>query len=203
MCKVYDITNLSSNLPKNTSFAMDTHILLWTFYIRCAITKAYQKIAYPEFIKSVISNGNRLVVTTLNINEMFHFIEKNECDIYNNLNSKNLTVKKFRQIEQQRELIQKEIQLILRQLSNIPCITIEPSVVNPSTIDTFTEEFSIHSCDFFDFYLIDYCNRNKISIITDDVDFLNGFTKTDLYTANPQALLKSQSWITSQTEKSI
>jgi hypothetical protein len=188
MHQIYDITKSTPLPTQDRSFALDTHILLWAFYSRCAITRAYQKTVYPEFIQSLISNENRLVVTTLNINEMLHFIEKNECDIYNNLHGKNLSVKRFRQLSEQRIMVQTEAQLILKQLSNIPCVSIESLTVENSTIESFIREFTNHNCDFFDYYLLDYCNRNNLAIITDDADYVNDFVNTDIYTANPQIL---------------
>lgn len=188
MHTIYDITNLPVFPDQTVVFAMDTHILLWTFYSRCAITKAYQKTAYPEFIKNVISHGNRLIVTTLNINEMLHFIEKNECDIYNNLKGTNLSVKKFRQLPAQRSMVQHEITLILKQLSSIPGIAIEPATISPGMVEAFADGYSSHRCDFFDYYLLDFCKRSGVAVISDDVDFYYSYSPIDLFTANAQIL---------------
>lgn len=188
MYQIYDIKNLPDMPPRKLAFALDTHILLWSFYSRCSITRAYQKTVYPEFIQRLITNGNRLIVTTLNINEMFHFIEKNECDIYNHLHGKNLSVKRFRKLDDQRLMVQSESRLILKQLSNIPCVVIEPLTIDHPTIESFLSEFTSHKCDFFDYYLLAYCNRNHYAIITDDADYVNDLVKTDIYTANPQIL---------------
>lgn len=191
MHKIYDITNLQTLPDKSVSFALDTHILLWTFYSRCAITKAYQKTAYPEFIKKIISNGNKLVVTTLHLNEMLHFIEKNECDIYNNLKNTRLSLKKFRRLPEQRQLVQHEITLILKQLASIPGIDIHASTIRPTIIDTFTQTYLSHGCDFFDFYLMNLCEHDRLAVVSDDVDFIYNQNEVDLFTANTQILLKA------------
>jgi PIN domain nuclease of toxin-antitoxin system len=171
------------------AFILDTHILLWAFYSRCAITKSYQKAVYPEFIKHLIPKNCKLIVSTLNINEMLHFIEKNECDIYNNLHGKNLSVKRFRQLDEQRAFVQAEIQLILKQISNIKNFTIIPMTIDIAIIDSFVQNLSNHNCDFFDYFLLDYCNKNGLALITDDSDYTkNNLIDTDIYTANPNIL---------------
>lgn len=191
MRKIYDITNLLAFPDKSVTFALDTHILLWTFYSRCAITKACQRATYPEFIKKVIANGNRLVVTTLHLNEMLHFIEKNECDIYNNLKGTRLSLKKFRRLPEQRLLVQHEITLILKQLASIPGIDIHPSTIRPAIIDAFAQTYASHGCDFFDYYLLDLCEHSRLAVVSDDVDFICNHSEIDLFTANTQILLKA------------
>lgn len=191
MRKIYDITHLQALPDKSVTFALDTHILLWTFYSRCAITKAYQKTAYPEFIKKIISNENKLIVTTLHLNEMLHFIEKNECDIYNNLKGTRLSLKKFRRLPEQRKLVQHEITLILKQLASVPGIDIHASTICPTILDTFTQTYLSHGCDFFDFYLMDLCEHDHLAVVSDDVDFMYNQNEVDLFTANTQILLKA------------
>lgn len=191
MYKIFDISHPQALDVGDKAFVLDTHILLWAFYSRCAITKAYQKTVYPEFIKHLISNENRLIVTTLNINEMLHFIEKNECDIYNNLRGKNLSVKRFRQLGEQRAFVQTEAQLILKQISGIHNFSVASMTIGPTIIDSFISNLTSHNCDFFDYYLLDYCNRNSFALITDDSDYTsNQLINTDIYTANPNILKK-------------
>jgi PIN domain. len=192
MCRIIDITNPNIEEADGRAFILDTHILLWVFYSRCAITKAYQKTVYPEFIKHLISKNCKLIVSALNINEMLHFIEKNECDIYNNLHGKNLSVKRFRQLAEQRIFVQSETQLILRQIAGIENFSIIPMTVDLPIIDSFVGNLSKHNCDFFDYFLLDYCNKNGIALVTDDSDYINSnLIGTDIYTANSQILRSS------------
>lgn len=181
-----DLRNLIQKpIDDSIVFALDTNVLLWTFYSRSSATKAYQKTTYPDFITNVISNGNSIVVTAFNLNEMFHVIEKNEYDIYEKSIKNHISIKKYRKIIVERAKVKKEINLIYKQLIAIPNMKIIASIADISNLNMFTKNYDIHNCDFFDFTLIDYCNRNKISIITDDSDFCNSYNNSDVYTANP------------------
>jgi hypothetical protein len=189
MCRIFDIRQANTpDLPER-AFVLDTHVLLWAFYSRCAITKAYQKTVYPEFIKHLIATGQSLHITTMNLNEMLHFIEKNECDIYNQLHGKNLSVKRFRQLPEKRALVQSEARLILRQIAGVRNITVAPITVDEAILDAFVGQMTAHSCDFFDYFLLDYCNQNGYALVTDDADYAaNTLIATNIYTANPNLL---------------
>lgn len=186
---ILDLRNfIKKPIDNSIVFALDTNVLLWTFYSRISTTREYQKTSYPDFVTSAIANGNSLVVTAFNLNEMFHIIEKNEFDIYEKATIKKITIKNYRKIDIERLKVKKEIELIYKQLISIPNINIIGSTVDISDLNNFTYNYNIHNCDFFDFCLIDYCNKNKISIITDDSDFCNPYNNSDVYTANPRVI---------------
>lgn len=186
---ILDLRNLIKKpIDHSIVFALDTNVLLWTFYSRSSTTREYQKTTYPDFITNAISNGNSIVVTAFNLNEMFHVIEKNEYDIYGKSIKSYISIKSYRKIIIERAKVKKEINLIYKQLTSIPNMEIIASTADISNLNMFTKNYNIHNCDFFDFSLIDYCNRNKISIITDDSDFCNPYNNSDVYTANPRVV---------------
>ena len=157
---ILDLRNLITKpIDDSIVFALDTNVLLWTFYSRISTTVNYQKATYPDFVTNAISNGNSIVVTAFNLNEMFHIIEKNEHDIYQQFYRCTIPLKSFRKIEIERTRVKNEIQLIYKQLTIIPNIEIIGSTVDISNLNEFTNKYNIHNCDFFDFCLIDYFNQ--------------------------------------------
>jgi len=108
---ILNLTNLITKpIDDSIVFTLDTNVLLWTFYSRISTTQQYQKHTYPDFVTNAISNGNRIVVTAFNLNEMFHIIEKNEYDIYERSNPHTyyFSVKNYRKIAIERAKVKKE-----------------------------------------------------------------------------------------------
>ena len=185
--KSFDINDLNSDIP----LALDTNVLLWVFYSRSSSTQSYQKNEYPTFISKVIVNDNPLIISAFNLNEMFHVIEKNECDIYNNNhNGASLRLKQFRKLTHERIKVKREIDLIYKQIQAIPNVKIVGSKTDMNELNSFVSKYEVHDSDFFDFWLINYCNENNFCIVTDDKDFVNSFNKNVVYTANPSVFKK-------------
>lgn len=156
------------------SLAIDTNILLWTFYGKISYTQSYQKKSYPSFVAKLIENKSCKLYTTLyNICELFNIIEKNEYDLYlesNGLSSDIFSKKQYRDLSDERQKVQSALQLIYSQINN--CIEIEEFNINNTFIGEYRDNFIEHKYDVFDFALIDFCNKNKIEfILTDDSDF--------------------------------
>lgn len=183
---IIDVTGFSFNESNSDMiFALDTNVILWTFYSRVSSAEAYQKTIYPDFISNAIENGNTLIVSAFNLNEVFHVIEKNEMDIYNKSNGTRVRIKDFRKMQPERENVKKEIELIHNQIKAIPNISIVGAHAELEHLNRFANKYDVHNCDFFDFWLINHCNENSYSILTDDRDFNNDFVNVDIYSANP------------------
>ncbi len=182
----------SGKIDKTECFALDTNVLIWTFYSRATSKASYQRKVYPNFIQHLITCGNKIFITAVNLNEMFHFIENNELDIYNNDQGfddiNKINKKKFRSIAIERCKVKSEISLIFKQLEAINNICIVGTTLEVDKLTNFLNDYEVHKCDFFDYYLINYCNQNNISIITDDIDFDNKFNLVNLYSANKKLL---------------
>ena len=108
MAKVIDIRNVKKeDIPQDEVFAVDTNALIWTHYSKASsphINKhPYQVIEYPNFISKLMSNGNKIVTTTLNITELCNVTERNEYRIYKAISKKSsLSFKDFRKIQTER-----------------------------------------------------------------------------------------------------
>lgn len=190
MGEIIDIRSIK-DCDKNKVFAIDTNVLLWTFYSPGSKFPSYRKASYPDFISNLIQNGNRLIIHTMNLNEMCHVIEENEWKLYNK-NVCEIHKKKFRSITEERIKVKEKLQLILKQIKSIPNVEIVESTIDCKMLDEFVDYYNLHKSDFFDFSLVSSCDNGIWAIITDDGDFKTPFCKPDIYTANRDMLCKNK-----------
>ena len=156
------------------AIAVDTNVLLWTFYGNATYSQAYQKNIYPTFLESLIEDKKCKIYTTIyNICELFNVVEKNEYDLYlqrNCLNAESFSKKQYRKNVTEREKIKKILELLYNQISN--CMNIVEYNITENNIDEYKENYEKHSYDVFDFALLKYCKeKDIIYVLTDDSDF--------------------------------
>ena len=84
------------NLDTNRAYCLDTNILYWYFYPRANFnnTKEKEEIYY-NFVDTLISDGNPICITSMNLTELINIIEKNEYDLYCKTHP-NVSKKEFR-----------------------------------------------------------------------------------------------------------
>lgn len=173
---VYHLKNTLSAITPKTSIAVDTNILLWTFYDNISYTNVqnYQKNIYPQFLTTVLlDKRNKLYTTISNIFEMFNIIENIEYRIYleqNNLSEINVKKKDFRKINEERGKLKEKLNLLYKQIST--AIQILDSDTNKNFLENYMFNFEKHKYDIYDFSLINTCIKNNIkNVLTDDSDF--------------------------------
>lgn len=173
---VYHLKNTLSAITPKTSIAVDTNILLWTFYDNISYTNVqnYQKNIYPQFLTTVLlDKRNKLYTTISNIFEMFNIIENIEYRIYleqNNLSEINVKKKDFRKINEERGKLKEKLNLLYKQIST--AIQILDSDTNKIFLENYMFNFEKHKYDIYDFSLINTCIKNNIkNVLTDDSDF--------------------------------
>lgn len=165
-------TQMKLNTKK---LAVDTNVLLWTFYENTTYIQAYQKEYYPVFLANAIENGRCKIYTTIyNICELFNVIEKNEYELYKENNSdtlpKDFNKKQYRAIKEEREKLKGMFDLLYKQISK--CIEIEEYNIDRDVLNEYKEDYDKHKYDVFDFALLKFCKENDINyILTDDSDF--------------------------------
>lgn len=187
---VYHLKDTISVLTPKTSIAVDTNILLWTFYDNISYIRNYQKNIYPTFLeKTLMDKRNKIYTTILNIFEMFNIIEDTEYKIYlklNNLSEKNFKKKDFRKIDVEKLKIKNKFKLLYNQIS--ASIKILDYNTNNLFLNDYMDNFEQHKYDIFDFSLIKCCIEYNISfILTDDSDFSTNsylMNKLNIITAN-------------------
>lgn len=172
------------------SIAVDTNVLLWTFYGNTTYIQAYQKNMYPTFLVEAIENKQCKIYTTMyNICELFNVIEKNEYELYiktNSLKQEEFTKKQYRSIITEREKLKRMFELLYKQISQ--CINIMDYNIDDKSIKEYTNIYNLHRYDIFDFSLLKFCKENNIKhILTDDADFtsyMDFINNINIITAN-------------------
>lgn len=193
MALIKDIRFLTAEeIPRNEYIAVDTNILLFKFYSRLSQTmrnnSRYQIIYYPNFIDTLLENGNKLFTTYLNLAEFCSVVERNECRIYNRglADNDKLDFKEYRNLETQRvsncEILQGDTEEIVVNMNRIFTIVHDSNVVN-----SFLQSFVNTPCDIADYTVIEYMKSLGITnFISDDKDFttVDGITLYTTYKDN-------------------
>lgn len=192
MANIIDIRNVKKeDIPQDEVFAVDTNALIWTHYSKASsphINKhPYQVIEYPNFISKLMSNGNKIVTTTLNITELCNVTEHNEYRIYKAINKKSsLSFKDFRKIQTERINYKNEIDTIIMEIKAAYDNQIEIINVSAEIIENYRKELCQNSCDVFDFIAIEHLKKLGIhNYITDDKDFAT-VSDINLYTTSEE-----------------
>ena len=183
-----DIKSVDANLiNKDEVFAIDTNVLLWTHYSKASDPKLnkhpYQVIDYPNFIAKLLSNGNKLVTTVLNISELIAVVEKNEFTFYKISNRcRKMNIKAYRKILSERLAYQREINNMLIEIKSSYNNQIEVIDITKEKLENFCSGIDKNECDVFDFMVIEYLKSiGVINYISDDKDFL-GVDGINLFT---------------------
>lgn len=190
MANIIDIRNVKKeDIPQDEVFAVDTNALIWTHYSKASsphINKhPYQVIEYPNFISKLMSNGNKIVTTTLNITELCNVTEHNEYRIYKAINKiSSLSFKDFRKIQTERMHYKNEIDTMIMEIKAAYDNQIEIINVSDEIIENYKKELCQNNCDVFDFIAIEHLKKLGIhNYITDDKDFTT-VSDINLYTTS-------------------
>jgi len=186
-----DITQFDVASCNESTFILDTNVLLYVFYPNSSPTYA---ASYSNFVAALINNKKKLCVPMFYLCEAFHVIEKTECKLYNKQNHTSIKLKDYREIPAERSKVKGILRLFLDNIKNIPEIVIEEQTLVTSSADTFIDNYDSHSLDYFDLCLEEFSDSNGYPIITNDKDFINGvFKSSDIYTSNPNILAAASS----------
>lgn len=190
MANIIDIRNVKKeDILQDEVFAVDTNALIWTHYSKASsphINKhPYQVIEYPNFISKLMSNGNKIVTTTLNITELCNVTEHNEYRIYKAINKiSSLSFKDFRKIQTERMHYKNEIDTMIMEIKAAYDNQIEIINVSDEIIENYKKELCQNNCDVFDFIAIEHLKKLGIhNYITDDKDFTT-VSDINLYTTS-------------------
>ena len=149
-------------------FLIDTNVLIM---LHCnELTERERKLAsgYSNFISHVRSRGCVLCVSALNIQELFHVVERIYFNIYKNSHG-DCSLKAYRRVESERSAlatIQRRIWVQIREMYQI--IDAPISVV---VLEQFLASYEAHCYDPVDFFITTHTLAKNI--ITSDTDFDN------------------------------
>lgn len=181
--------NTYSSINNTRCFFLDTNVLYWYTYPRFSLPGHLNPSAqiYYDFIDSLTSAGNPLKTSVYNLTELLNVVEKNEYDIYCKLHPDlPLSRKDFRRMAGERQKVSQMIKTTMNNALNICSIT--DFNFTSETLKSFSDEFTNHRCDVFDYAILKNCISTKdINIISDDGDF-SSMPGINLYTANENIL---------------
>ena len=187
MSKVFNIT---TSRPVHTDkYFVDTNVWFWFTY--CASKeintvnkpRRYQVLKYPECIERALDAGAKLFHCPLVFSELANVIERTEYEIYKNIvGNPNLSRKRFRAMENEREKVINEIKIAWTTVNSIStCLDIKlgKQIVTPAL--ACLESAPLDAYDAF--YLQVMSSEGITSLITDDQDFMAAGVQS-IYTAH-------------------
>jgi predicted nucleic acid-binding protein len=173
-------TTTISTLVKEQAFIVDTNIL---YFIHSGYYSTFdpKKKAYSDFIQKLITNGNKLIISVANLQELLHCIENKEyqlCCNKNNLNKKNpdntvsnpFSKKDFRANSSLRKSVQKKLQAVLVEIKS--SYNLSDCAIVKEQIEDFLKQYDNHRYDPIDFVVVNnMAEDSHVNFITDDSDF--------------------------------
>lgn len=161
-----------SKFPEEAIFVLDTNILYFVhsgYYLptdpKC--------ICYSNLIQDIISNGRKIVVSALNLQELLFGIEGKEYYRYLNSNgiSKNAFSKKdYRKDLSERQSLKAKLKTIITEITN--SYTLTDGQINGDQIKRYADKLEEHHYDPIDYVLVDnMLTEGNIVFISDDTDF--------------------------------
>lgn len=152
-------------------FFVDTNVLLVVHFGSRSWSE--EKIAcYSNFILGLLNKGNKICVSALNLQELFHSVENNEFKQYKRVNHDNdrtFTKKVYRSIEEERQRLAKDLQSKHLEISEQYSV-VSGNVTN-DMIKNFLGDYENHFYDPIDFITVRYNTGGVVNFITDDSDF--------------------------------
>lgn len=152
-------------------FFVDTNVLLVVHFGSQSWSE--EKIAcYSNFILGLLSKGNKVCVSALNLQELCHSVENNEFKQYkrvNHNNDRNFTKKMYRAIEEERQRLAEDLKSKNLEISEQYSV-VSGNVTN-DMIKNFLEDYENHFYNPIDFISVRYNTNGVINFITDDSDF--------------------------------
>lgn len=132
-----------------------------------------KKIAcYSNFILGLLNKGNKVCVSALNLQELFHSVENNEFKQYkrvNHNNDENFTRKMYRAIAEEKQRLAEDLKNKHLEISEQ--YSVVSGNVSNKMIKIFLEDYKNHFYDPIDFITVHYNTNGVINFITDDSDF--------------------------------
>ena len=161
-----------SKYPEETTFVLDTNILYFVhsgYYLptdpKC--------ICYSNLIQNIMSNGGKIVVSALNLQELLFGVENKEYYRYlgtNGLTKKSFTKKDYRKNHVERQALKTKIKTIIAEITNV--YSLNDGMVSGDQVKMYADMLEVHHYDPIDYVLVDnMLAQGKVVFISDDTDF--------------------------------
>jgi predicted nucleic acid-binding protein len=189
-CNKVENINTYTSINNRKAFFLDTNVLYWYTYPRYGTTnQGVKKQAQPyyDFVDSLVSAGNPLYTSVYNLSELLNVIENNEFHIFDAAHPElHYSKKDFRKNSLEREKVKKILTTTFNNATSI-CKVLGHDFTY-ELLQDFTNKFTEHRCDPFDYIILDHCVKTgNLNIISDDNDF-STIPDINLFTANETTL---------------
>lgn len=172
-----------SDFPADTTFLLDTNVLYFVHSGYYMPTNPKSQI-YSNLLQQLLSNGRKIVLSALNIQELLYGIENKEYELYlqTTHQSRQVCTKKgYRRNPAERAKLFSKMNTVLTELSST--YVCADAIVKCVQIESFVNNLTAHHYDPIDYVLVENYRQNKnIVFISDDKDFQTDGT-IDLITA--------------------
>lgn len=166
----FDITTIKDE----DVFFLDTNILFFIhsgYYAQATI----EFIEYSNIVQKILSNGNSIYVSALNIQELLNGIENKEYLLYikaNGFKKSSFTKKDFRSNTSLRLNVKKKLLIVIQEIENAYNI-VDGGNISLSLTKNFATDYENHHYDPIDYYFVKntFSHSKSITYITDDRDF--------------------------------
>lgn len=148
-------------------FFVDTNVL-FAVHFNLSNWLSNKISVYSSFIVNLLNNGNTLCVSALNLQELYHLVEKIEYNHYISINGK-IRPKEYRQIASERTRIAEDLKSKHLEISEQ--YSVVQSIINFDGITSFVDNYEFHHYDPIDFFVVNCNEKSCINFITDDSDF--------------------------------
>ncbi len=184
--------NIKKQSPeKGDCFFVDTNVWYWITYAASKTftgngPKGYQAEFYPDFIEKALDNDGVLYYSPLTLVELTRLIEKSEFEIFKSYkNDPNISLKKFRKINNERRAVIKELKTAWTQIQSMAKEL--PAHLKQGVADSIMKTVENNLVDGYDALYYHFMNENSVmNIITDDKDFrdIDGINLFSCYEKN-------------------
>ena len=161
-------------------FFVDTNVLFAVHFLELR-WEAEKVSQYANFILGLLKNGNKICVSALNLQELFHLVENNEFRQYKAVNhlGGSFNKKMYREIEEERTRLAQDLQNKYLEISEQ--YSVVSGNITGDMIKQFLDDYNKHFFDPIDFLTVKYNSNDIVNFITDDSDFKK-YPEINVYT---------------------
>ncbi len=161
-----------ADFPADTTFLLDTNVLYFVHSGYYMPTNSKLQI-YSNLLQQLLTNGRKVALSTLNVQELLYGIENKEYELYLERTQQSryaCTKKDYRRNVAERAKLFNKMQAMLTELlSTYEC---DDAVVERAQIEGFANNLTTHHYDPIDYVLVEnYRQEDNVVFISDDKDF--------------------------------
>lgn len=156
-------------IDPNIEFYVDANVLFYSYDQGNQNNPSEKMKAYSKFLTALAENGNSLYISSLNLQEVLHLIEKIEHSGYCTASSSHIGLKKYRRNNPERKKVQQKLNAVLQHIKSN--YSVADDGITFENIESFVQNYDKHLYDPIDFFVTNARNRSTLNYITDDSDF--------------------------------